>query len=164
MIHALAVTLLLALPSARAANSPSTSAGACRPQRVAKHARLRFPGGRMIRVDVADTPRTREIGLMCRKALPRDYGMLFVFPSEQPLNFWMKKTLVALDIVWIGADKRVTVIHDRMKKSEVDTPDDRVAVAGGRGQYVLELPAGDAARRGLKVGDRLRFSVAIPKR
>ena len=45
-------------------------------------------------------------------------------------------------MVWIGADKRVTVVHDHMKKSTVDTPDDKVAVAGGRGQYVLELPAG----------------------
>ncbi len=90
--------------------------------------------------------------------------MLFVFPQEMELNFWMKNTLVSLDIVWIGADKTVAVVHDHMKKSTVDTPDDKVAAAGGRGQYVLELPAGAAARRGLKPGDRLAFEVAIPEK
>jgi uncharacterized membrane protein (UPF0127 family) len=64
--------------------------------------------------------------------------------------------------VWIGADKKVTVVHDHMKESTVDTPDDKVAVAGGRGQYVLELPAGAAARHKLNPGDQLKFEAAIP--
>ncbi len=155
---ALALSLVLTGPS----RADSGAAPACHAQTVAKKTKLRFKRGKPITVDVVDTPMSREVGLMCRTRLPRDYGMLFVFPQEMSLNFWMKNTLVSLDIVWIGADKKITVIHDRMKKSTVSTPDEKVAVAGGRGQYVLELPAGMARRRGLNVGDRLTFDAAIP--
>ncbi|MDE2236469.1 MAG: DUF192 domain-containing protein, partial [Elusimicrobia bacterium] len=107
-----------------------------------KRARLAFADGKAIQVDVVDTPAQRERGLMFRRRLPRDYGMLFVFPAQLKLNFWMKNTLVSLDMVFIGADKRITVVHPRMKASTLRTPDDRVAIAGGLAQYVLELPAG----------------------
>ena len=156
-----AVALSLAL-TASASPAPTPDAASCTPQKVAKRAALTFPDGRTIRANVVDTPQSREIGMMCLTKLRRDYGMLFVFPQEMDLNFWMKNTLVSLDMVWIGADKKVTVIHEHMKKSTVDTPDDKVAVAGGRGEYVLELPAGAAARRHLKAGDALKFDVAIP--
>ena len=123
---------------------------------------LWFPSGRKITVEVVDNPVDRERGLMFRKKLPKDYGMLFVFPQEMGLGFWMKHTLVSLDLLWIGADKRVANIAPRLKASKLDTPEDKVARAGGRGQYVLELPAGDAARRKLKVGDKLDFDVPTP--
>ena len=141
----------------------STSAAAvCVPQVVAKKASLSFPDGKTIKVDVVDTPATREMGLMCRTKLPKDYGMLFVFPQEMDLGFWMKNTLISLDLVWIGADKIVTVVAPRLKASTVETPEDKVARAGGKGQYVLELPAGGAKRHGLKTGDALKFAVLIP--
>lgn len=160
-----ALALCLALTaSAAAAAAPDGSSAECTPQKVAKKARMTFPGGASIRANVVDTPQSREIGMMCLTKLPRDYGMLFVFPQEMDLNFWMKNTLVSIDMVWIGADKRVTVVHARMKKSTVDTPDDKVAVAGGRGQYVLELPAGAAARYKLKAGEKVRFDVSIPEK
>jgi len=162
MTFAALVLSLLLTPSARAAGS-SAAAGACRPQTVAKHARLKFPSGKRLVVDIVDTPETREIGLMCRRKLPRDYGMLFVFADEALLNFWMKNTLVSLDIVWIGADKRITVVHPNLKASTVSTPDDKVVRAAGRGQYVLELPAGAARRLRLHEGDALKFEVSIPK-
>jgi uncharacterized membrane protein (UPF0127 family) len=151
-----AAVLTFALASA-------ASAASCTPQKVAKKAKLGFPDGKTIRANVVDTPQSREIGMMCLTKLSRDYGMLFVFPEDAGLDFWMKNTLVSLDMVWIGADKTVTVIHDRMKKSAEDTPDLEIARASGRGQYVLELPAGAAARHHLKAGDKLKFEVAIPK-
>jgi hypothetical protein len=154
--------LVLSLALAASAAPIPKAAAACRPQTVAKHAALAYPDGKTIRANVVDTPESREKGMMCLTKLRSDYGMLFVFPAEMDLNFWMKNTLVGLDIVWIGADKRVTVVHDHMKKSSVDTPDKDVAVAGGRGQYVLELPAGAAGKRGLKPGDQLAFDVSIP--
>lgn len=162
----ISLPLLLSLALLASAAPPPRKAGPppCRPQVVEKKARLAFPGGGAITVDVADTPSTREIGLMCRKSLPKDYGMLFVFPMEMGLGFWMKNTLVPLDLLWIGADKRVAHIAPRLKASRLDTPEHKIARAGGRGQYVLELPAGDAKRRKLKVGDRLDFDVAIPER
>ncbi|MBI4372030.1 MAG: DUF192 domain-containing protein [Elusimicrobia bacterium] len=151
--------LLAALAPPAAAAAP-----ACRPQTAAKHAVLTLPSGRTLRVDVVDAPATREIGLMCRTKLPKDYGMLFVFPREMSLQFWMKNTFVPLDLLWIGADKRVTAVHSRLPASRLDTPEDRVARASGLGQYVLELPSGAAARHKLKEGDALRFSVPIPDR
>ncbi|HEX4047489.1 MAG TPA: DUF192 domain-containing protein [Elusimicrobiota bacterium] len=159
---ALCLALTASAAAAPASAAPGSSPSECTPQKVATKARLRFPGGASIRANVVDTPQSREIGMMCLTKLPRDYGMLFVFPQEMDLNFWMKNTLVSIDMVWIGADKRVTVVHPRMKKSTVDTPDDKVAVAGGRGQYVLELPAGAAARDKLKAGAKIGFDVSIP--
>jgi uncharacterized membrane protein (UPF0127 family) len=161
---ALALSMSIAAQSAAASAVPAPKAAACKPQKIAKKAPLSFPDGKTIRANVVDTPQSREIGMMCLTKLKLDYGMLFVFPSEMDLNFWMKNTLVSLDIVWIGADKKVTVVHDHMKKSTVDTPDKLVATAGGRGQYVLELPAGAAGKRGLKPGDQLKFDVPIPEK
>jgi len=158
-------TLLLLL-----ALSPSAFAGGaapadkCVPQTVpkAKKTALVFPDGKTIKIDLVDTPMTREIGLMCVTKMPRSYGMMFVFPQDMYLNFWMKNTLVPLDILWIGPDKRITEIHERLHESTVDTPDDKIVTAGGRGQFVLELASGEASRRKLKVGDQLKFEAAIP--
>ncbi|MBI2788651.1 MAG: DUF192 domain-containing protein [Elusimicrobia bacterium] len=157
-----ALMLLLALsPAAFAGGAPSAK---CVPQAVpkAKKTALTFPDGQKIRIDLVDTPMTREIGLMCVTKMPRTYGMLFVFPQDMYLNFWMKNTLVPLDILWIGPDKRITEIHEKLHESTVDTPDEKIVTAGGRGQFVLELASGEASRRKLKVGDQLKFEAAIP--
>ena len=159
---ALALALALSASAAPAPKKKAPAAPACKPQKAAKKAVLTYPDGTTANLDIVDTPASRETGLMCRTKLPKNYGMLFVFPQEMDLNFWMKNTLVSLDIVWIGADKKITVIHDNMKKSTVDTPDNKVATAGGRGEFVLELPAGAAKERGLKPGDQLKFDAAIP--
>jgi uncharacterized membrane protein (UPF0127 family) len=156
-----ALMLLLALSPAAFAGG---AADKCVPQVVpaAKKTALAFPDGRKIRIDLVDTPMTREVGLMCVTKMPRSYGMMFVFPQDMYLNFWMKNTLVPLDILWIGPDKRITEIHEKLRESTVDTPDDKIVTAGGRGQFVLELASGEASRRKLKVGDHLKFEAAIP--
>lgn len=159
-----ALMLLLALsPAAFAGGAPAAK---CVPQAVpkAKKTALTFPDGQKIRIDLVDTPMTREIGLMCVTRMPRTYGMLFVFPQDMYLNFWMKNTLVPLDILWIGPDKRITEIHEKLHESTVDTPDEKIVTAGGRGQFVLELASGEASRRKLKVGDQLKFEAAIPEK
>lgn len=162
-----ALVLALSLNASPAAAAPSPGVVAvpgCVPQKAPKKAKLTYPSGKTVTVDVVDTPASRETGLMCRTKLGKDYGMLFVFPQEMALNFWMKNTLVDLDMIWIGTDKRINVIHADMPKSTVETPDDKVAVAGGTGLYVLELPAGAAKRLKLKAGDRLKFSTPIPEK
>ncbi|UPT72875.1 MAG: DUF192 domain-containing protein [Elusimicrobiota bacterium] len=159
-MRTLALLLLLAAPACAAA----PAAKKCEPQKVpaAKKIAMTMPDGKKVKIDLVDTPATREIGLMCVRKMPRDYGMLFAFPQDMHLGFWMKNTLVPLDIIWIGADKRITVIHERLPASTVDTPDDKVATAAGRGQFVLELAAGEADRRALKPGDLLKFEAPIP--
>lgn len=154
----------LALALVAALLLPAAAVAKCAPQKAPKQTKLAFPTGKAIKIDVVDTPASRETGLMCVTRMPKNYGMLFAFPQEMDLGFWMKNTLVSLDILWIGADKRITAIAPRLKASREDTPEDQVARAGGRGQFVLELAAGEAARRKLKVGDVLGFSVAIPAR
>jgi uncharacterized protein len=153
------IAALLAASVAVAAPAPK-----CVPQKAPRTATMTLPGGAKLKVDVVDTPKSRETGLMCVTKMPRDYGMLFVFPMEMDLGFWMKNTLVSLDLVWIGADKRITAIAPRLPASTLDTPEEKVARADGRGAFVLELAAGEAKRRGLKVGDRLSFSTPIPSR
>jgi hypothetical protein len=130
--------------------------------KASKQTQLEFPDGKSITVDVVDTPVEREQGLMFRKDLPADYGMLFVFPREEKMVFWMKNTLVSLDIDFIGADKKFTVLHENVKESTVDAPDRDVVRVGGLAGFVLELPAGASARHHLKAGDTLKFSAALP--
>ena len=124
--------------------------------------RLRFASGRNISVDVVDSPAARERGLMFRRKLPKDYGMLFVFSDEKEVEFWMKNTWVSLDIVFIGADKKITRLHERVRPSTEKTMDAEVARVSGLAQYVLELPAGAARRYHLKEGQRLKFKVVLP--
>ena len=137
---------------------------AASPLKASKHAALTFPDGKTIQVDVVDTPQDRERGLMFRRGLPQDYGMLFVFARQAPMQFWMKNTIVPLDMVFIGADKTIAKIHRRVKASALDTPEDAVARASGEAQFVLELPAGAGARHKLKEAQKLSFDVVIPPR
>ena len=84
--------------------------------------------------------------------------MLFVFPTDDQHEFWMKRTLVPLDMVWVGGDGTVRSVAAQVPASALDTPDDRVALRGGRGRYVIELRAGEAAADGIVPGAHL----AIP--
>lgn len=131
-------------------------------QKGLPQAPLTFPDGRTIQVDVAATPLQREVGLMHRVRLPKDYGMLFVFPQEGGLQFWMKNTLVDLDMVFLDRERRITEVHRRVPRSRPDTPEDKLARRSGLAQYVLELPAGAASRHKLRRGQRLEFRVAVP--
>lgn len=154
----------LALASAFALAACAKPAPPPKPSAALPTAPLTFPDGKTITVELAVTPETREYGLMNRVSLPEDYGMLFVFPQEQGLQFWMKNTLVNLDMVFIGKDKRVTEVHQDVPRSAPDTPEANLARRSGPAQYVLELPAGAAARRRLAKGRRLDFDVTIPDR
>ena len=117
-----------------------------------------LPDGFNVSAAVADTPEKHAQGLMFVKDLPENEGMLFIFEQEAPQSFWMKNTLIDLDIVFIGADKRVTSVAEQMPHSYTYTPDNEVAFADGYGKYVLEIPSKSAARHGVKPGTLLQFS------
>lgn len=101
-------------------------------------------------VEIADSEMEREYGLMCRRALAADRGMLFLFPRATPQMFWMRNTLIPLDIIYIGADGRVVSIS-----RNVQPLDESGAPSSGPAKYVLELAAGRAAQIGLLPGDRV---------
>lgn len=116
-----------------------------------------LPDGFAVQAWVADTPHKQEKGLMFVTDLPEHKGMLFVFDQEQDLHFWMKNTLIDLDMVFIGADKKVTSVAHEVPHSYTYTPDYDVATAQGYGQYVLELPAKTAAKHGVMPGTEIQF-------
>ncbi len=103
-----------------------------------------------IQVDVARTPKQREQGLMFVEDLSKDQGMWFVFNNEQMRQFWMKNTLIPLDIIFVNSKLEVINIVHRAQP-ETLTPRRSKAPA----QYVLELLGGQAKRRGLKAGTLL---------
>jgi len=102
-------------------------------------------------VEYANNDRTRSYGLMCRKSLAADRGMLFDFnrPIDQAA-FWMRNTLISLDIIYIRPDGTVLSIA-----RNVPPLDERPVPSGGVTRWVLELRAGRAAEIGLLPGDRI---------
>ncbi len=108
-------------------------------------------GQQAFMVEIADSPTEREYGLMCRRALAPDRGMLFVFDRPESQAFWMRNTLIALDIIYMDAKGRVISISRNAKPLD-ETP----LPSGGASQYVLEVASGRAAQIGLKIGDQVR--------
>ena len=105
-------------------------------------------------VELADSAIEREYGLMCRKGLAADRGMLFQFPKPDYQAFWMRNTLIPLDIIYIGADGRVvSVVRNAQPLNESPLP------SAAPAQFVLELAAGRAAQIGLLPGDKVQHRV-----
>jgi uncharacterized membrane protein (UPF0127 family) len=102
-------------------------------------------------VEVADNDRTREIGLMCRKHIADDRGMLFDFKQPQEVYFWMKNTLIPLDMLFIDADGRVISIARNAIPMD-DTP----IPSSGPVLGVLEIGGGRAAALNVEPGDVVR--------
>jgi uncharacterized membrane protein (UPF0127 family) len=105
--------------------------------------------------EIAVTAAERSRGLMQRESLPKDRGMLFVFPEEGLHRFWMKNTLIELDIIFIGADHRVVSISRRAQPCRKD-PCERYGPEGNVA-YVLEIAGGLAATYGFTTGDLVEF-------
>lgn len=102
-------------------------------------------------VEVADTDATREKGLMFRKSVAADRGMLFDFKAPRPVAFWMKNTLVPLDMLFIAPDGHiVSIARGAVPLSEAPIP------SGGTVLGVLELRGGRAAEMGAEPGDQVR--------
>jgi len=104
-------------------------------------------------VEVADDSTKREVGLMYRKHLDEYAGMIFVFPEPAELRFWMKNTVIPLDMIFADQTGRITgVVANAVPFSE--TP----LGVPGLSQYVLEVNGGFAARHSILAGDRMEFS------
>lgn len=112
---------------------------------------------RCFSVELAVSHKERARGLMFRNRLGRDEGMLFLFEEEARHAFWMKNTLIALDIIWMDADKKIVFI----KESAMPCHDGGcLSIAPTqKALYVLEVNAGSVKESGLRIGDRAHFSI-----
>ncbi|MGH7948202.1 MAG: DUF192 domain-containing protein [Candidatus Binataceae bacterium] len=109
-------------------------------------------------VEIADTPVTRERGLMNRRELGANAGMLFVFPIAVEASFWMKDTPLPLDMIFADSSGRIIGIIENAEpfsQSPREVP--------GRSQYVLEVNGGTSARLGIRAGQTLDFRGFTPK-
>ena len=102
-------------------------------------------------VEVMRTDEQRARGLMHRRFMPEDRGMLFDFKREEPVAMWMKSTYLSLDMVFIDKSGKVVNIAENTEPLS-----ERIIPSAGPVLAVLELNAGSARRMGLKAGDRLR--------
>lgn len=102
-------------------------------------------------VELADTPDERAQGLMYRESMARGAGMLFIYERPQNATFWMKNTLIPLDMIFVDEKGVVTHVHDRA------VPGDETTIDGGDGVLaVLEINGGLAERYGIEPGSELR--------
>ena len=108
-------------------------------------------------VEMATTPQEQETGLMFRKVVAADSGMLFVFPAVQPEPFWMKNTLVPLDMVFINPDGTIRAIAENTVPYSLAPVD-----SGGPVLAVLELQGGITAKENIIVGDRVTAAQFSP--
>ena len=130
------------------------AASAPTPQSLA-HVVLRAPKA-VLTVQIARTGAQRELGLMGVRRLAPHTGMLFIFESDGPVAFWMKDTLIPLDMVFVSPDGTVRQIFTNVPVVAPSLPDDKIPLEQGRANYVVELPANEAARDGIRPGCRLR--------
>jgi uncharacterized membrane protein (UPF0127 family) len=123
-----------------------------------KDGELRFMEGKTakviatIEIEIADNNAAREQGLMYRDSMPENEGMLFLMETEEPQSFWMKNTIIPLDIIYADAEKQIVSISKNCKPYSLEQiPSAKPA------QYVVEVIAGYTSKYGIEVGDMISF-------
>lgn len=123
-----------------------------------KDGELRFLDGRTskvintIEIEVADDDAEREQGLMYRDTMPENAGMLFMMDIEETQSFWMKNTIISLDIIYADTNRRIVSIHKNCKPYSLDQ-----IVSAEPAAYVVEVNAGYTSKYNIKVGDVISF-------
>jgi uncharacterized membrane protein (UPF0127 family) len=115
---------------------------------------VRGPGGQQhFTVELADAPEERAQGLMFREKMAASAGMIFVYDQPQHVQFWMKNTLIPLDMIFADAAGRVMRVHSNA------VPHDETPIDGGPGvKFVIEINGGLAKRMGIAAGAELRHA------
>lgn len=129
---------------------------------IKKTANIEFTNGIRMEVEVADTVYERAKGLMHRKSLPENSGMLFIFDREQVLSFWMKDTFIPLSIGFFDKDKKLLNIEKMEPQSLAAKQQDlRSYQSKGLGLFALEVNQGWFAKNKIKPGQS--FKILKPK-
>ncbi len=147
------VAIVMVVMPKRSPNLPSSSAAPLFKKQGAVSL-LNQEGKTLITVDVevADDDAKREVGLMGRPTMEERQGMYFIFEAEHMAAFWMKNTIIPLDIIFINANHRIVTIHRNT------TPySEQTYAATAPAQYVLEVNAGFCDTYGVREGDTVEF-------
>lgn len=110
-------------------------------------------GQKLLKIDLADTPALRTLGLSGRDSLAPDHGMLFVFEKPDRYGFWMPEMRFSIDIIWIDTEKKI--VHIEKNVSPDSYP--KVFTPELPAKYVLEVPAGFSAENNVRVGEVVDF-------
>lgn len=103
-----------------------------------------------LEIEIADDDYQRETGLMYRPAMKEDRGMLFIFENEQPRGFFMKNTIIPLDLIFLNSNNKIVSISKNAIPQSLETISSKVPA-----KYVLEINAGLSEKWNLEVGDSL---------
>lgn len=141
------VVLLVAMGCGGASRPPAP------PEIPASAPAVVLPDGAVIAVEVVADPETRALGLMHRPSLRADRGMLFLFPDTDVHSFWMKDTLIPLDMIWM--DERGGVVDVKANVPPCKADPCPSYTPSGAARYVLELAAGQAAEHDVVPGGQL---------
>ena len=146
----LALAIAACIPIAAAADDASPAA----PQTLTSVV-LVAPKAK-ISAQVANTEAQRELGLMNSRSLPPHHGMIFVFEAPAVQTFWMKNTLIPLDMVFIARNGTVTTVAANVPATSATTPGEKTTRTGN-GTYVLEINAGEASKDGITAGSHIQI-------
>ena len=159
LVAVLALFVAVACGTTTCGAGPATSGGATPPPSPAiSGPRATLPSGAVYRLELATTPEDQAQGLMYRENLPENTGMLFLFAETTPHHFWMKNTMIPLDIIWLDDSGQVLFVSENTPPCKadpcptygIDTPVQRV----------LELAAGMAKKERVVVGSTIRIEGA----
>jgi len=108
----------------------------------------------VVNVEIADQPGERTLGLMNRDILEKDHGMLFIFEGEDYWSFWMKNTLIPLDLIFISDQYTIVDIKENFQPCKVDNCDSYTSKK--KAKYVLEVNSGFVKENNVKIGDKIK--------
>ena len=112
-------------------------------------------GDKLFTLEVANTDKSRESGLMNRDSMPADHGMIFVFPDERILSFWMKNTRIALDIIFVDRHGRV------VSTATMQPLDLNLTSSAGPSKYAIEVNAGVVRQQKIRAGEQLQIPPTV---
>ena len=111
---------------------------------------LTATGKHRVTVEVADSESERSTGLMFRRSLGDDEGMIFIYPRDEPISMWMKNTYISLDMIFVRGDGTINRVA-----SDTEPFSEQTVASGGDARAVIEMKAGSAKRLGIKPGDKV---------
>lgn len=156
LLAAIAVILLIVKPFDKKIDETSGS-GTEKEFMFKKQGELTFTNAEKqilakVDIEIAKDDYSRELGLMFRKSMEENQAMLFIFPVDQKLSFWMRNTYIPLDMIFVNSANKIITIH-----KNTQTLSDQSYAATENGRYVVETVAGYTDRHNIKVGDYINY-------